>query len=224
VIIDARFNGPPGSGNGGYTAGLVAAQLAVPAGHTVQVTLRTPPPLDTPLRVVRTGAGLAVYDGEVLVAEAKPVRLGEEPVPPVGYEQAVAAAAAYPGFMDHPFPSCYVCGPRRAPGDGLRIFPGSLPGGDGTAAPWSVPGEVSPETVWAALDCPGGWAVISPGRPYLLGRMAAVLHRPPPQAGTECVVTGQVVATAGRKAQVKTALYGPDGALVAQASSTWIAI
>lgn len=232
MIIDARFNGPPGSGNGGYTAGLVASQLAVPAGHTVQVTLRTPPPLDTPLRLVRTGEGLAVYDGEALVAEAEPVRVDEEPAPPVGYEPAVTAAAAYPGFADHPFPSCYVCGPQRAPGDGLRIFPGPLPGGF-TAAPWSVPDDASPVTVWAALDCPGGWAIISPGRPYVLGRMAATLHRPPPQAGTECVVTGQAVATGGRagsgggtarKAQVKTALYGPDGALLAQASATWIAI
>lgn len=223
MIIDARFNGPPASGNGGYTAGLVAAQLAVPAGHTAQVTLRRPPPLDTPLRVVHTGAALAVYDGEALVAEAEPVRIGEEPVPPVGYEQAVAAAAGYPGFVDHPFPSCYVCGPHREPGDGLRIFPGPLRG-SGTAAPWPVAGDASPVTVWAALDCPGGWAIISPGRPYVLGRMAAALHLPPPRAGTECVVTGQVVATEGRKAQVRTALYGPDGALVAQASSTWIAI
>jgi acyl-coenzyme A thioesterase PaaI-like protein len=194
----------------------------VPAGEATQVTLRRPPPLDTPLRVVRTGAALAVYDGEVLVAEAEPVRLGEEPAPPVGYAQAVAAAAAYPGFVDHPFPSCYVCGPQRASGDGLRIFPG--PVGQGTAAPWSVPADASPLTVWAALDCPGGWAIISPGRPYVLGRMAAALHRPPPRAGTECVVTGQVVANEGRKAHVKTALYEPDGALVAQASSTWIAI
>lgn len=55
LVIDARFNGPVGSGNGGYTAGLVASRLAAPPGHTAQVTLRVPPPLDTPLRVTRTG-------------------------------------------------------------------------------------------------------------------------------------------------------------------------
>ena len=43
--IDPRFNGPPGSGNGGYTCGLVAGLLGGPA----EVTLRLPPPLGTPL-------------------------------------------------------------------------------------------------------------------------------------------------------------------------------
>ena len=72
-------------------------------------------------------------------------------VPPVDLETAVAAAARYPGLVEHPFPSCYVCGPQRA--DGLRIFPGRLPDGR-TAAPFRAPAQVSAATVWAALDCP----------------------------------------------------------------------
>lgn len=226
ITIPDRCNGPADSGNGGYTAGLVAVRLSVPAGRVAQVTLRVPPPLAVPLPVVTTGAGIEVYAGTRLVAEAAPVEPPEHPpVPPVSLADAVRAAAAYPGFVDHPFPTCYVCGPRRAPGDGLRIFPGPLPDGR-TAAPWRVPDGCSVATVWAALDCPGGWAIIGPGRPYVLGRMVARVEAVP-DGGAECVVTGAVAATEGRKAHVRTALYqpGPGGPrLLAVASSTWIAI
>jgi hypothetical protein len=226
VIIEGRFNGPAGSGNGGYTAGLVASELAarqaIPADHTAQVTLRLPPPLETPLQVAPTDGGIEVYEASRLVAEAVPVRLAGDPVAPVPYPEAVTAAAAYPGFVDHPFPACYVCGPDREPDDGLRIFPGPV-AVRMTAAPWLVPDEVSPVTVWAALDCPGGWAIIEPGRAYVLGRMAARVAAVPP-AGARCVVVGAVAGTDGRKAEVRTALYGPGGDLLADAHATWIAL
>ncbi len=93
---------------------------------------------------------------------------------------------------------------------------------DGTAAPFRAPAQVSEATVWAALDCPGGWAVLAPGRPYLLGRIAAVVAALP-QPGDECVVTGALVRVDGRKALVHTSLYGPDGALLGAARATWIA-
>jgi hypothetical protein len=230
LTIPARFNGPPDSGNGGYSAGLVAAQLPEAADSVTQVTLRVPPPLDTPLRVrPATGDdGIAVYAGSRLIAQAGPASVDDRPVPPVSYPEAVAAATGYPGFVEHPFPTCYVCGPERLAGDGLRIFPGPVPDGR-TAAPWLVPPESSAVTVWAALDCPGGWAIIGSGRPYVLGRMAARIHALP-SAGTRCVVMGEVIGTEGRKAQVHTALYDrvdrgrAAPRLLAWARSTWIAI
>lgn len=221
IIVAARFNGPPDSGNGGYTAGLVAAAIGAERTGAV-VTLRTPPPLDTALRVHPARGGITVYHGDTLVVEATAAELDDEPAAAVAYEEAVAAADDYPGFADHPFPTCYVCGPQRAAGDGLRIFPGPLPGGR-TAAPWTVPPDVSAVTLWAALDCPGGWSIIAPGRPYVLGRMAAAVVTVPP-AGTQCVVKGAVDEVEGRKAVVRSALYGEDGSLLAQARSTWIAI
>ena len=42
--IPARFNGPPGSANGGFACGLVAAELDV---ASAEVSLRAPPPLET---------------------------------------------------------------------------------------------------------------------------------------------------------------------------------
>jgi hypothetical protein len=219
VIIEARFNGPPESGNGGYTAGLIASALGGDrSGYAVM--LRTPPPLSTPLRVVGEVAG-TVYAGDRVIAEVEPAGAAGEPAAPVGYEEAVAASFAYPGFDHHPFPTCFVCGPQRAVGDGLRIFPGPTSVGH-TAAPWSVPEDVSPAIMWAALDCPGGWAVIAPGSTYVLGRIAAtVLDVPAP--GDRCVIVGELVSAAGRKAQVRTAVYIEEH-LLAHADATWIAL
>jgi hypothetical protein len=211
MIITARFNGPPGSGNGGYSAGLFAG-----GGHH-EVTLRMPPPLDTPLTAA--GDKIQTPDGAV-VAELAPAGALTVTVPPIGYADAADAAAHYAGFAEHPFPTCYVCGPERD--DGLRIFPGPLDDGT-TAAPWTVPDDVSRPVVWAALDCPGGWAVIQGGRPYVLGRIAVRVARVP-DPGERCVVRGALAETEGRKALVHTTLYGQDGEEVARARATWIAI
>jgi hypothetical protein len=222
--IGARFNGPPGSGNGGYSAGLVAAALPASARGTAEVTLRMPPPLDTPLRATPADGGVAVHTSDgTLVASATPAAepLGH-PVPAVSLSEARAAASAYEGFVAHPFPTCFVCGPARSADDGLRIFPGRLPGGR-TAAPWRVPADVDAVMVWAALDCPGGWAAQGPGRPCVLGRIAAVVEAVP-AGGSECVVVGALTGVEGRKALVQTALYAPSGDLLAHARATWIAL
>jgi hypothetical protein len=224
VIVASRFNGPPASGNGGYTAGLVASYVdsATPA---VEVTLRRPPPLDTELavRVDEDGDGVRVFAGVDLVAEARVTTVGPaEVVPPVSWAEAVAVSRSYSGFASHPFPTCFVCGPERAVGDGLRIFPGRLDGVR-TAAPFVVPSDFSPVMMWAALDCPGGWSVPLEARPYVLGRMAARIDDVP-SPGDECVVTGEMVGEEGRKAYVRSTVYAPDGHVLATARATWLAL
>ena len=76
--------------------------------------------------------------------------------------------------------------------------------------------------VWAALDCPGGWAVIGAGRPYVLGRIAVHVDQMP-EPDDRCVVRGALASAEGRKALVHTTLYGTDGAVLARARATWIA-
>ncbi|MCA2213446.1 hypothetical protein [Jidongwangia harbinensis] len=215
--IPARFNGPPGSGNGGWSAGAFAvAAGAGTGGAPFQVTLRVPPPLDTEL--TRSGGTVLAPDG-TLVAEVEAGGDAGEPVPPVPVERARAAATAFPGFTAHPFPTCYVCGPERP--DGLRLFPGGLPDGR-TAAPWSVPADVTVETMWAALDCPGGWSALHDGRTYLLGRITAAVDAVPPP-GASCVVVGRLDAMVGRKATTSSTVYSADGTPLATARGTWIA-
>lgn len=228
MIIDSRHNGPPGSGNGGWSAGTfaVAAQNAPlptpgsrhprPDPDPVQVTLRRPPPLETPLTL---DAGEVRDPAGHLIAEIATVAAFDPVAEPVDLAIARAAAADYAGLVNHPFPSCFVCGPERA--DGLRIFPGPLSAGR-TAAPFRVPAGADVVTTWAALDCPGGWSVIAPGRPYLLGRISAVVLAAP-RPGDECVVTGVLTRAQGRKAEVHSSLFAPDGSLLGYARATWIA-
>jgi hypothetical protein len=231
VIIPATFNGPPGTGNGGYCCGVFSAAAsgaaagsgagggsgaAAGSASVAEVTLRMPPPLEVELSAVDGSVVTAAGD---VIATVRPVPAFPHTGAAVGYADAVEASRSYAGFADHPFPTCYVCGPERA--DGLRIFPGPVE--SGVAAPFVAPASVGRETVWAALDCPGGWSVISPGRPYVLGRMAAVVAALP-SPGDECVVVGTCGEVEGRKAAVRTALYSPDGDLLAHARATWIAV
>jgi hypothetical protein len=219
VILAARYNGPPTSGNGGYTAGLLASRLG-PGPATV--TLRQPPPLETPLDVIPDGSGgVSLRSGDLLIATATPATATPATATPGAPRWADPAdAAEYEGFTDHPFPTCYVCGPKRD--DGLRIFPGRLPDGR-TAARWTVPPEVDAVTVWAALDCPGGWAIIAPGRPYVLGRITVAVHSLP-SPGDDCVIIGECVGIDGRKGFVHSGLFGPDRRLLAAAEAVWIAV
>lgn len=225
LVIPVRYCGPPDSGNGGYTSGLLAdalRQAGADCPDGVEVTLRRPPPLAKPLPVTAAGEGVAVYDGETLVAQARPTEAITAVVPAVSHDAAVDAAREYPGFTGHPFPTCFTCGPRRAAGDGLCIFAGRIADGR-TAAPWHVPREVSEAIVWAALDCPGGWTVQLERGPRVLGRIAAQVEALP-EPGDACVVTGQMLSEEGRKAVVATALYSPAGMVLARAVATWIAV
>src|SRR5262249_21151245 len=140
----------------------------------------------------------------------------------VSFGEAVTASEGYLGFHGHPFPTCFVCGPQRAVGDGLRLFPGRLPDGR-TATPWTVPDDVSREIVWASLDCPGGWATWLEARPYVLGQLAAKVDEVP-EPGSSCVVMGELIGEEGRLAYVRTTLYSPTGDILGRARATWVAL
>jgi hypothetical protein len=216
IVIERQFRGPTESGNGGYTCGLVAQFVGGPA----EVTLRVPPPLDRLLHVERDGV-VRVLDGETVVAEARSVEVDVEPPEPPSFK-AASRAALPDGDQDSPFPQCFVCGPHRAHGDGLRIFAGPLHDRM-VAAPW-VPIEphTGPEFVWAALDCPGAYACGFGDRGILvLGRLAARVEATP-RAGEQCVVVAWPLGDDGRKAFAGTALYGEGGRLLGVARATWI--
>ena len=211
-----RFNGPPGSANGGVTAGRLAAYVGARA---VEVTLRRPPPLGVDLRVDASGGTARLHDGDLLVAEAVPSTVELEPPAPVPVEQARAAELAYPGLSDHPFPTCFVCGPGRD--DGLGLRPG--PVGEGRSACTWTPQDEDPVLVWAALDCPGGWTADLPGRPMVLGRMALELRgRVVP--GQVHVVGGWLTDADDRKTHTGTVLWDPAGSVVAVARATWLTV
>ncbi len=228
MIIESKYCGPSTSGQGGYVCGLLGGFIQ----GTAEVTLRIPPPLDRPLEVNIMGEGHAtLMDGDTLVAEARKVALELDVPSPPAYTGAQDASKDYLGFRVHPFPRCFVCGPERDAGDGLRIFPGPVPGKKMVAAPWTPyaaledkHGLVRPEFIWAALDCPGAFAaMLEMPRVIVLGKLAVTIMKDI-RADEPCVVIGWNMAQDGRKYHTGTAVFSESDGLCAKAKATWIAL
>ena len=225
IKISARFCGPPGTGNGGYTCGL----LDNLTDYVSAVTLRRPPPLDKKLQVRREGGQLQLMDGDHLIASARPGAVEFTAPPPPEWKQAVQASQNYIGFKSHPFPGCFVCGSERREHDGLRIFAGRVGEGPLLASPW-IPdpelagenGQIRNEFLWAALDCPGAFVFSRDHMPKLvLGRMTARAERTI-AAGEQCVVVAWPKGQDGRKYFSGTAIYNQARELCAVADAIWI--
>lgn len=228
VVIERRFRGPPDSANGGYACGVLAAHLD--PDPAVEVTLRAPPPLDRPLLVETAGPTARLLDGETPVAEAG-TAAAPEVTPPeaVTLEQAEAARRGSPMQHKHPYPTCFVCGPERPAGDGLRVTCGPVEGADLVAAPWRTEAwmadgaRVRPELLWSVLDCPGGIAamLVPEFGQSVLGRLTARLLAPA-EPERDYVAVGWPIERAGRKFEAGSAILDPEGEPIAMARATWI--
>ena len=223
--IERRFRGPAQSGNGGYVCGRIARHVP----GTASVRLSIPPPLETPLQVDVTDGVVKLLAGTTLVGEGRAAQLDIAAPAPVSFEAATESSKHYHGFEQHTFPNCFVCGPERKPGDGLRIFAGAVQGRDVVAAPWvvheSLGNPTADEFLWAALDCPSGFALWSPreGTTVVLGQLTgSLLGRVTP--GEKCVAMGWPLQVDGRKRFAGSAVYSAAGELVALARATWIEV
>lgn len=193
------------------------------------VTLKRPAPLDRELKIECDGHTAALFDGEtpLALAERSPVEL-EVPAPPP-FDEAHEAERRYTGLESHVYPGCFVCGPERLPGDGWRIFAGPT-GADRVAASWSADrefadegGMLRPEFVWAALDCPGYFAVEKAAGLALLGRIGVRIATRVP-CGEPLIVTGWGQGSDGRKHRAGTALFDRHGKLLAASTQTWVTV
>jgi hypothetical protein len=139
----------------------------------------------------------------------------------VSFSEAEDARTRYVQIGDEIFRECFTCGVRHDH-DGLEIYAGAVRGREPVhAAPWTV-GESAPEIVWAAIDCPGAYAVGTEGRgEVVLGRMTGRVLRVP-ELGERCVVVSWPLGEDGRKLYAGTALQAEDGELLALARQTWI--
>ena len=226
MIIEHKYCGPSTSGQGGYVCGLVGSLIQGPA----EVILRIPPPLEHELEVCIIGDyQVNIMDGDTVVAEAHPVAFEMDVPAHPTYAEAQRASKDYLGFKHHPFPRCFVCGPQRAVGDGMRIFPGPVTGGRMVAAPW-IPdasmsddhGLVRPEFIWAALDCPGAFAAMGDiPRTIVLGKLAVAVLKGI-RADERYTVIGWKIAEDGRKYYTGTAVFSESDGLCAKAKATWI--
>jgi hypothetical protein len=197
LTIAPRFNGPPGSGNGGYVCGLMAARI----DGASEAVLRAPPPLGVALTLAATADGVALRHGETLVGEARPAQLDIVPPPAPSLAQARAAAHLYVGLDHHRFPSCFVCGCLRPAHDGLEIFPGPVEGRAMVACTWTPAGDLADAQ----------------------GRVAPeFIHAERPRVGEELIVAAWHLASDGRKHRSATALYNAEGAVIARSEALWI--
>ena len=225
-IVQPRYCGPADRANGGYVAGLLARTLQQP----FQLTYRRPVPLDTEVHVIRRDNGFHLVHDELVLAEVLPTELTHDVPSPPSHSEAADAQERYAARVRHPFPHCFVCGTRRSPGDGLRLFAGPVEGRELVACTWMPGADVAgndghtrEEVMFAALDCPGCFAsfLYRPPGPAVLGRITAeVLGRP--RTGQPCVVYGWAISRDGRKHVVGTAVAGPDGELLGRAQATWV--
>lgn len=227
ITIDPRYHGPPATGNGGYVCG----RLAHFVDHPLAVRLQVPPPLDVALEARQTDEGIALMRDDVEVARAWRDAPRVDVPPPPTAEQAEVAAKRFVGLHSHPYPGCFVCGPDREDGDGLRIFPGPVTGRDLVASTWTPAanvsngdGHVAPEFLWAALDCPGGYAFPQTReRAAVLGEMCADVQGAP-RIGEPCVLIGWQISADGRRHFTGTAIFGESGSCLAVARATWFEV
>lgn len=228
IVIDPAFEGPPASAHGGYACGVLAPHLPADA----EITLRKPVPLGTGLRLAPHNGNLALHGEDGPVAEGASTRLEDRTPQPPTFAEALAATASFPGLHSHPYPRCVGCGTGRTDAVALRIFPGPLAGRELVAAVWypgseaTADGFLKPELVWAALDCPGGWAAVHFGRterPAVLGRMAARLSAPI-LAQDAYIVVGWLEGVSGRKLTAGSALYTRGGVPQGFSRQTWITL
>jgi hypothetical protein len=226
ITIPGRFNGPPTTANGGYSCGLLAAFIEGAA----RVRLHVPPPLDREMRVVESEGGLVeMYDGDTLVGSAVPAKETVIPPPAPSLEQAADATRRFIARHGHPLGTCFVCGPDRPARDGLELFTGPVEDWSLLACPWEpaddlldTTGQVRPELVWAALDCPGYFAAIgSELRLALLGELYAELRSPVP-GGEPLVAFSWPIGEDGRKLYAGAAVATAAGEVLACSRSTWI--
>ncbi len=216
ITLPRHFRGPLTSANGGYACGRLAAFVDA---SEVEVTLRLPPPLDRPLVVEPDDDGVRLVDGDAVVARARPALLEVDAPAPVSVEVAEASRERHVRGWSPEFSECYVCGVRE---DGLEVRVGPVAGREPLhASPIALP-EARSEIVWAAIDCPGAYAVGAEGRgDIVLGRMTARVSRVP-EVDEQCVVTAWPLGEDGRKLFAGTALFAADGQLLALAEQVWI--
>lgn len=230
ITIKDQFCGPPGTGNGGYVCGRLAAALKT---WPVEITLRKPIPVETPLEITKAAEKAILLLGGEVLAEARPADLDLDIPVALGLAEARAASSGFLGFhrLAHPYKRCFVCGPAREAGDGMRIFAGPLKGKDGAATVWAPEdwmigegGAVEVPYILGALDCPGYFSMFPDANQHaLLGRMTAEIMSPL-QAGEDYIVYGWPVAVEGKKHFVGTGVFNADGVCLAWALSIWFTV
>ncbi len=234
IRVGSWYQGPTGTGQGGWTAHRFAERIREP----VTVALRAPIPLDTDLTIVETGDE---HDRgwELVTGDRAPIMLAARWDPsfpetePVAIDEANAARARFGATVpEHPVPYCFSCGLQR---DSMRVHAGPL-GDDRFATDWTVPdwavrpgGGVDEGALWAALDCCAAWWVgySRDARTALTVQYAVEVLAPLEPAADYSLVAWAGDDDAewdGRKRRAASAAFAADGTCVARSVSLWVSV
>jgi hypothetical protein len=231
--VGRRFRGMFLNGEHYAHGGHFCGQVAQFAPGLPAVAIQRLIPLEREL-TVRVSAGLlTVLAGaeEIANSAVKDAPLPVTLPPPITLDEARAAEERFEGFTRHPFPECFACGHERAAGNGLRIFTGEV--GQGVhgekqlAGVWQPDpsvldgdGLVRPEFVWAALDCPGGWAI--PEKVATVALQVDILDRIP--GDRPLIVRGWIqrpIESTRRSRYAGSAVLDETGRVLALSSAIW---
>jgi hypothetical protein len=230
IRVGQWFQGPTGSGQGGWTAQRLEAAI----GEPVTIAIRRPIPLEVDLIIIDVGQSWHLVDPTetdqpVLIASRWDTNFAD--TEPVSVAAAADARTRFPLHEDHPVPVCFSCGEEP---DSMQVHSGALTDGR-WATDWQVPtwavdddGTVDAGALWAAIDCAQAWyAGNADGRRHFVTVQLAVEQLAPLKASAAyALVAWQGTyprAWDGRKRGAGGAAFAADGTCVARSSSFWIA-
>jgi hypothetical protein len=229
IRVGRWFQGPSGSGQGGWTAHRFSSRLPAP----ITTAIRAPIPLDVDLRVIGGDGQWELVDDHgvtLLVGETWDPVFAD--TAPVTIDDARSARAGFADHIpDHPVPHCFSCGVQH---DSMNVHAAPLDD-DRVACDWTVPdwavsadGVVDTGALWAALDCCTAWWVgYSRGRRIAFTVQYAVEETAPLRPGATYALVGWAgdhdPEWQGRKRHGASAAFDADGRCVARSVSLWVA-
>jgi hypothetical protein len=229
ITVEQWFQGPTGSGQGGWTAHRFASRLP----GSITTAIRAPVPLDTELHVVGGDGRWELIDDHgvtILIGETWDPLFAD--TTPVSVDAAREARAGFEAYVpEHPVPYCFSCGLQH---DSMRVH--AAPVDDHrVASDWTVPdwasdpdGSVDTGALWAALDCCTAWWVCnSAGRRTAYTVQWAAEELAPLEPGATYALVGWAgdhdAEWQGRKRYGASAAFDTDGRCVARSASLWVA-
>lgn len=223
ITIDKIHQGPSGSANGGYVAGLLGDALR---GKPSTVKIHRPVPVDTPVFVYRRGDTAFIRHAEEVVATAE---LTNEMIPATAFVEPDQVLAGDEPRLDMAmFAECFVCGEPAPRGLGIEVR--ALDDGR-FAALWHparsshVEGPlVEARFLRSALDCPGGFAALTANQTLAVTGTLTSRVEFLPEADSPLVVVGESTWADGRKLGAVSTIFTESGDLVATATAVWISI
>ena len=235
IVVERRFEGPPGSGQGGWSSALFAQHLP----YIPTIALRAPIPFERPLRVEAAEDGHRLVDdqqpgpdgGPLTIMTARPWTPDVPDTDPVTIATARAARSAFATFVvPHPVPDCFSCGTRS---DTMGVHACPLDDGrlatDWTVPDWAVDDSSSSAALWAALDCTAAFYVgfVPEVRRVVTAQYAVDVLRPAVAGETLALVAGPGDHPGdwdGRKRGACSIAFDAEGLVVARARSFWVSL